>query len=83
MTRQGQPVRVLAIGDPFMPASYFAEAFASLGDAVTVTTMQIDRTDAEPARTESEKRLNEYAGDPGEVAAAVPGHDVVVVHGAR
>ena len=82
MTRQGQPVRVLAIGDPFMPASYFAEAFASLGDAVIVTSVQIDRTDAEPARTESEKRLNEYAGDPAEVAAAVPGHDVVVVHGA-
>jgi D-3-phosphoglycerate dehydrogenase / 2-oxoglutarate reductase len=82
VTRQGQPTRVLAIGDPFMPVSCFAEAFASLGDAVTVTSMQIDRTDAEPARTESEKRLREYAGDPAEVAAAVAGHDVVVVHGA-
>ena len=71
MTRQGQPVRVLAIGDPFMPASCFVEAFASLGDAVSVTPMQIDRADAEPPRTESEKRLNEYAGDPAEVAAAV------------
>ena len=82
MSRQGQPARVLAIGDPFMPANCFAEAFASLRDAVTVTSMQIDRTDAEPARTESEKRLKEYAGDPAEVAAAVTGHDVVIVHGA-
>jgi D-3-phosphoglycerate dehydrogenase / 2-oxoglutarate reductase len=49
---------------------------------VTVTTMQIDRTDAEPPRTESEKHLNEYAGDPAEVARSVPGHQVVVVHGA-
>jgi D-3-phosphoglycerate dehydrogenase len=75
-------VRVLAIGDPFMPVSRFAEALASLGEAVTVTRMQIDRTDAEPPRTDSEKRLREYAGDPAEVARAVAGHDAVVVHGA-
>jgi D-3-phosphoglycerate dehydrogenase len=73
---------VLAIGDPYMPASCFAEAFAGLGGAVTVTRMQIGRTDAEPPRTDSEKRLNEYAGDPAEVARSVPGHQVVVVHGA-
>ena len=82
MTGQGRPVRVLAIGDPFMPVASFGEALASLGEAVTVTEMQIDRTDAEPPRTESERRLREYAGDPAKVAAAVAGHDVVVVHGA-
>ena len=82
MTRPGQPLRVLAIGDPYMPVISFADALASLGEAVTVTEMQIDRTDAEQPRTESERRLREYAGDPGKVAAAVAGHDVVVVHGA-
>jgi D-3-phosphoglycerate dehydrogenase / 2-oxoglutarate reductase len=82
MTGQGRPVRVLAVGDPFMPASCFAEALASLGDAVAVTEMQIDRTDAEPPRTGSERRLREYAGDPAKVAAAVAGHEVVLVHGA-
>jgi D-3-phosphoglycerate dehydrogenase / 2-oxoglutarate reductase len=75
-------VRVLAIGDPYMPVSCFAEALASLGEAVTVTQMQIDRTDGEPPRTESERRLREYAGDPAEVARAAVGHDVLVVHGA-
>jgi D-3-phosphoglycerate dehydrogenase / 2-oxoglutarate reductase len=60
----------------------FADALAHLGEAVTVTRMQIDRTDAEPPRTDSEKRLREYAGDPAEVARAVAGHDAVVVHGA-
>jgi D-3-phosphoglycerate dehydrogenase / 2-oxoglutarate reductase len=65
-----------------MPATCFAEAFASLGEAVTVTQMQIGRTDAEPPRTESEKRLNEYAGDPAAAPRAAAGHDVIVVHGA-
>jgi D-3-phosphoglycerate dehydrogenase len=82
MTGPGQPVRVLAVGDPYMPVTSFAEALASLGEAVTVTEMQIDRTDAEPPMTESERRLREYAGDPAKVAAAVAGHEVVVVHGA-
>jgi D-3-phosphoglycerate dehydrogenase len=75
-------MRVLAIGDPYMPVTCFAEALASLGEAVTVTSLQIDRTDAEPPRTESEHRLREYAGDPAEVARAAAGHDVIVVHGA-
>ena len=65
-----------------MPVTCFAEALASLGEAVTVTEMQISRTDAEPPRTESESRLREYAGDPAEVVRAVAGHDAIVVHGA-
>ena len=76
------PVRVLAIGDPYMPVGSFAEALASLGEAVTVTQMQISRTDAEPPRTPSEHRLREYAGDPAEVARAAAGHEVLVLHGA-
>jgi D-3-phosphoglycerate dehydrogenase / 2-oxoglutarate reductase len=76
------PVRVLAVGDPYLPAACFAEALAGLGDAVAVTLMQIDRADGEPPRDALEKRLREYAGDPAEVARAVAGHEVVVVHGA-
>jgi D-3-phosphoglycerate dehydrogenase / 2-oxoglutarate reductase len=77
-----QPLRVLAVGDPYMPVASFAAALASLGDAVTVTELQITRTDAEPGRTESERRLREYAGDPAQVARAAAGQDVLVVHGA-
>jgi D-3-phosphoglycerate dehydrogenase len=77
-----QPLRVLAIGDPYMPVASFAAALASLGDAAAVTELQITRTDGEPPRTESERRLREYAGDPAQVALAAAGHDVLVVHGA-
>src|SRR6202007_2147675 len=65
-----------------MPVTSFAGALASLREAVTVTLMQIDRTDGEPPRTESERRLREYAGDPAEVARAAARHDILVVNGA-
>jgi D-3-phosphoglycerate dehydrogenase len=77
-----EPVRVLVVGDPYMPVSAYAEALADLGSTVTVTSMQIESTAGAPPRTESERRLREYAGDPAEVARAVAGHDVLIVHGA-
>ena len=36
------PVRVLVIGDPYMPSSAYAEPLAGLGDLVEVTSMQIE-----------------------------------------
>ncbi len=79
---QADPVRVLVVGDPYMPASIFASAFGSLGGAVTVTELQIASNAMAPPRTESDRVLREYAGDPAAVAAAVAGHQVLVVHGA-
>src|SRR5262244_2297356 len=65
-----------------MPAGLFTAALAGLGDAVAVTELQIAGTGAAPPRTESEKVLREYVGDPADVAAALPGHEVLLVHGA-
>jgi D-3-phosphoglycerate dehydrogenase len=75
-------VRVLVVGDPYMPATTYAQALARLGDDVAVSTLQIDAAIAPAPRTESEHRLREYVGDPAEIARAVAGHDVLVVHGA-
>jgi D-3-phosphoglycerate dehydrogenase len=77
-----KPVGVLAVGDPFMPAGLFTAALAGLGAAVAVTELQIASTEAAPPRTESEKALREYMGDPADLAAALPGHKVLLVHGA-
>jgi D-3-phosphoglycerate dehydrogenase / 2-oxoglutarate reductase len=79
---QAKPVRVLAVGDAYMPAGVFTAALARLGSTVTVTELQIDGVSAAPPRTDSERSLREYVGDPADVAAAVVGHDVLVVHGA-
>jgi D-3-phosphoglycerate dehydrogenase len=76
------PIRVLVIGDPYMPASVYAPYLAALGDQVTVSTVQIADVTRVPPRTESERGLREYVGDPGDVARAAAGHEVLIVHGA-
>ena len=75
-------LRVLVVGDPFMPVSAYAEALAGLEGRVELSTMQIDEVASAPPVTESERRLREYVGDPAEMVRAVAGHDVLVVHGA-
>jgi D-3-phosphoglycerate dehydrogenase len=75
-------VRVLVAGDAYMPAGIFTTALARLADAITVTELQIDATGAAPPRTDSERTIREYVGDPADLAAAVAGHEVLVVHGA-
>src|SRR5260370_35381630 len=80
-------MRVLVVGDPYMPVSAYAEALASLKGAsrdgrVGLSTMQIDEVTCPPPRTESERGRREYVGDPAAIARAVAGHDGLVVHGA-
>jgi len=79
---QTEPLRILAVGDPFMPAGVFRRALDDLGDAVATTELQIEQAVGAPPRTASDERIYEYAGDPADVAVAVAGHDVLVVHGA-
>jgi D-3-phosphoglycerate dehydrogenase len=82
-----QPTRVLVVGDPYMPVSAYDDALgrlagASLDVKVELSTMQIDEVAFAPPRTDSERRLREYVGDPAEIVRAVAGHDVLIVHGA-
>ena len=81
MTR-AEPVRVLAVGDAYMPAAVFTAALAVLGDSVAVTELQMASTKAAPPRTDSERALREYVGDPADLMAAVAGHEALLVHGA-
>jgi D-3-phosphoglycerate dehydrogenase / 2-oxoglutarate reductase len=75
-------VRVLVVGDSYMPASIFTAAFAGLNGSVTLTELQVQAGPAGRPLTASAAGLREYEGDPAAVAAAVTGHDVLVVHGA-
>jgi hypothetical protein len=45
-------------------AGIFASAPAGLGDAIAVTELQLGGPDAPPPRTEPERALREYMGDP-------------------
>lgn len=76
------PVRVLVVGDPYFTAEDFRESLAPLGDTVRVDYRQIETTARPEPRTDSERGLTEYAGDPAYVARAAAGYDALVVHGA-
>jgi len=79
---QAGPVRVMVVGDSYMPTGVFTAALAGLGDLVCVTELQIESTTAAPPRTDSERALREYVGNPAHLVAAVAGHDALLVHGA-
>jgi D-3-phosphoglycerate dehydrogenase / 2-oxoglutarate reductase len=76
------PLRILVAGDSYMPAGVFTAALAALGDTVSVTELELGTAAPAPPRTASDRSLREYAGDPADLVAAVPGHDVLLVHGA-
>jgi D-3-phosphoglycerate dehydrogenase len=75
-------MRILVVGDPYMPAEVFRGPLEALGHRAIVSYAQIEQTRPAVPRTESESRLREYAGSPGQVIEALAGHDVLVVHGA-
>ncbi|HEY7430579.1 MAG TPA: NAD(P)-dependent oxidoreductase [Streptosporangiaceae bacterium] len=81
MSRES-PLRVLVVGDPYLPASAYTQPLAGLGGEVAVASLQIADIASVPPRTASERRLREYVGDPAAVCRAVAGQDVLIVHGA-
>jgi D-3-phosphoglycerate dehydrogenase len=75
-------LRILAVGDWFMPPRYFAEAFGGLERSHEVSYLELDSgAEFEPS-SPSERRLREYLGSPHELAAQMPGVEVLVVQGA-
>ena len=75
-------MRVLAVGDSYMPLRYFEEAFGALAPAHAIEFLQVDPDRPFEPRTDSERRLREYQGSPDEVAERMPGIEVLVVQGA-
>jgi D-3-phosphoglycerate dehydrogenase len=75
-------MKVLAVGDSYMPPRYFAEAFASLEAAHEVEYMQIDPVRRFQPRSPSELKLREYQGSPVELVERMSGVEALVVQGA-
>jgi D-3-phosphoglycerate dehydrogenase / 2-oxoglutarate reductase len=76
-------LRILAVGDPYVTAEAFRAGLeARLGADHAIETAQVSDARTPAPRTPSEQRLREYAGSPDELVALLPGHDVLVVHGA-
>jgi D-3-phosphoglycerate dehydrogenase len=75
-------MKILAVGDSYMPPRYFQEAFAVLEAAHAITYLQVDEATPFEPSTDSERRLREYQGSPEELREAMAGVEVLVVHGA-
>jgi D-3-phosphoglycerate dehydrogenase len=75
-------VKVLAVGDSYMPSRYFRDAFRDLERDHDVTYADVDETTSFVPRTPSELRLREHIGTPASVASLMEGAEVLLVQGA-
>ncbi len=75
-------MKILAVGDSYMPPRYFQEAFRVLEGAHDVEYFQVDDTQPFTPTTPSELRLKEYQGSPAEIVAHMDAVEVLVVQGA-
>lgn len=75
-------MRILVVGDSFVPVPVFERGFAGLKDAHTIDYLQIDETEPITPTTESELSIREYLGRPSEIASRAGMSEVLVVHGA-
>jgi len=75
-------MKVLAVGDSYMPSRYFAEAFAELESTHEVEYLDVDAGRPFAPSTSSERKLREYQGSPDELAAHMEGVEALAVQGA-
>jgi D-3-phosphoglycerate dehydrogenase len=75
-------MKILAIGDSYMPPSYFQEAFSDLEDAHDVQYAEVSNVGEPNSSAGIEPNVREYQGSAAELAKLVPDVDVLVVHGA-
>ncbi len=74
-------MRILAVGDSYMPLHYFQEALADLEADHKVEHFQVEDRPYTP-RTPSELRIKEYLGAPSELCEHMAGVEALLVQGA-
>lgn len=75
-------MRILAVGDSYMPSRYFQEAFVALEVAHGIQYFEVDPERPFTPTTPSELRIREYQGSPVELIEQMDGVEVLVVQGA-
>jgi D-3-phosphoglycerate dehydrogenase / 2-oxoglutarate reductase len=73
---------ILAVGDSYMAARYFCNAFSELEAGHEIDYFDVDVDRPFTPTTPSEAKLSECQGSPAELAGHMPGVEVLVVHGA-
>jgi D-3-phosphoglycerate dehydrogenase len=75
-------VRILVVGDSFMPVDVFQRQFARLQGGHEIRYVQIDADRVLEPATASEQAIREYEGHPGELVELLDGERALIVHGA-
>lgn len=75
-------MRILVVGDSFVPVDIFRRALQPLADKHELEYMQLDASRVLRPASESELRIREYEGTPDQLVERLDGHEVLVVHGA-
>jgi D-3-phosphoglycerate dehydrogenase / 2-oxoglutarate reductase len=75
-------MKILALGDSYMGANYFRNAFTALGASHDIGYLEVAPQNRFTPSTSSEHKLSEYQGSPAEVASHMAGVEVLAVHGA-
>jgi D-3-phosphoglycerate dehydrogenase len=75
-------MKILAVGDSYMPRRYFADAFARLERAHEIQYLQVDESRSFEPTSASELKLREYQGSPAELVERMPTVQVLAVQGA-
>jgi D-3-phosphoglycerate dehydrogenase len=75
-------MKILAVGDPFVPVPVFQRGLAGLESAHRIDYLQLDESQELVATTASERSIREYLGTPEQIAARVGSAEILVVHGA-
>jgi D-3-phosphoglycerate dehydrogenase len=75
-------LRVLVVGDSYMPVAAFAGALGLLEREHEISYIQLDEHDAHAPSSASDLRIREYTGTPAQIADRIAGIDVLIVHGA-
>jgi D-3-phosphoglycerate dehydrogenase len=75
-------MKILAVGDSFVPVPVFQRGLAGLQGAHRIEYLQLDESQELLATTASELSIREYLGTPAQIAARVGSAEILVVHGA-
>lgn len=75
-------MKILAVGDSYMPSRYFRRAMEPLAARNEIAFLDVDPDWSWIPSTASERGLTEYQGSPDEIAAQMSGVEVLVVQGA-
>jgi D-3-phosphoglycerate dehydrogenase / 2-oxoglutarate reductase len=75
-------MKILVVGDSYMPPRYFQQVFGAIEAAHDVAYFQVDADRPFTPATPSERTLKEYQGAPAELAEHMHGVEALVVQGA-